>query len=111
MTKKLEVKTIAVLIEKRGVRSTEDVEATIYGQVAVHKDVPVTADEYGYSVSHIASGYAIISGLTKGSAKKVAFELRKLGFDFDAYAANEYSKETPLYQEARQVVVIYGERW
>lgn len=111
MTKKLETKTIAVLIEKRGKRGTEDVEAVIYGQVAVHKDIPVTADEYGYSVSHIASGYAIISGLKKASAKKVAYELKKLGFDFDAYAANGYDKETPLYQEAKTVVVTWGERW
>lgn len=111
MAKKLETKTIAVLVERSGKRGTDNVEAVIYGQVAVHKDVPVTADEYGYSVSHIASGYSIISGLKKHSAKKVARELTKLGFDFDTYAANGYSKETPLYEEAKRVVVTWGEIW
>lgn len=111
MTKKLETKTIAVLTETNGKQGTTDVEAVIYGQVAVHKDVGADEEDKGYTVSHVASGYSIIHGLKKPSAKKVASELKKLGFDFDAYAANGYDKTTPLYQEAKTAVVIYGERW
>lgn len=110
MSAKTVIQKITLSVETKGKRSTMEVDGVIYGQVAVHKDIG-DFDDVGYTISHVGSGYAIVHGLKKGSANKVARELKKLGFDFDAYATNGYNKETPLYQEALTVVRTFGERW
>lgn len=82
-------------------RSTTEVDATIYGQLAVHRAI-YKPDVW--SVSHIATGYAIELDMTEAAAHDVARELQAIGFDFDAFAANGGKKDTPLLFEARACV-------
>lgn len=94
---------IKVLRNKLG--ETVEVDATIYGQLAVHRELSWGAwSNRTWTISHVLSGYAIEDGYTYRQAIKVAKELHTLGFDFDAFYKSGGDRNQSLYSEAKGIV-------
>lgn len=63
---------------------TDTIEAEVFGCFAVHPDVlePDEGEDITYVVTHVPTGYACLTGLTRDNALKAAEDFLNSGLDW-----------------------------
>lgn len=90
-----------------------DIEAVVYGQVAVHlmsigyRDGELLLSSK-YTVSHVSSGYRILAYLSADEAHALARDLQEAGIDFDEYMRCFWEGEhSPVPEQLRPILKKY----
>lgn len=92
--------SIVIALKGTGSRAGEHrpVQAEVYGQWAVHRALNATACG-GYTVSHVPSGCAALTGRTLESARWLAELLHARVPAFDATKTPEWNKAAPIIRK------------